>query len=382
MLRRTTIAGACAVAVLAAACSEPAGLNQRNSDQRTLTAPLFQTATLQAGITLDQENGTLRESGTMLIKGFNPTNPHRGDAIVATFYWIGSTNIIDSVTDVLTTAPVYQPVGNKYTLVEYVTAGGISMATYVATNVQNFPDPNVGDIVLAVRANLSQPVIDGGVKISAWSGVDAVSALPVGSHRSASGSGSTPTLVAPGAVAIGAGSLAYAVTMSDGVVTSEPPSGFTAIGGSGSDNDIREDGRYLVSAGIGTVDPQWTWNFFSPSTWLASVITLNPAPHLVFTAQPRTTLPLMTIPAVQVTVLDALGNRATGYNGQVTIAVGNNGALLTPGTLSGTKTVTAVNGVATFSDLSIDQPGDGYTLVVNATRLTGATSARFNIGAF
>ena len=33
-----------------------------------------------------------------------------------------------------------------------------------------------------------------------------------------------------------------------------------------------------------------------------------------------------------------------------------------PGTVPGTRTVTAVNGVATFSDLSIDQLGNGYTL--------------------
>jgi hypothetical protein len=32
------------------------------------------------------------------------------------------------------------------------------------------------------------------------------------------------------------------------------------------------------------------------------------------------------------------------------------------GTLSGTLSVTVVNGVATFSDLSIDLVGDGYTL--------------------
>jgi hypothetical protein len=114
---------------------------------------------------------------------------------------------------------------------------------------------------------------------------------------------------------------------------------------------------------------------------LASVITLNPAPHLSFTVQPVTTLPLATMPAVQVTLLDALGNRATSYNGPVTISIGKNGGLLTAGTLSGTLTVNAVNGVATFSNLSIDQPGNGYTLVVNAARVSGAESAPFNIGA-
>ena len=144
---------------------------------------------------LDQVNGTFGESGKLLIKGFNPTNPHVGDAIVATFYWVGSTNIIDSVTDVLT-IPGYPRVGNKYTLVEYVTAGGISMATYVATNVENFPDgynAAAQDSILAVRADLSDSVT-GGISISAYTGVASVAVRALGEHRSASGTGSTTTI--------------------------------------------------------------------------------------------------------------------------------------------------------------------------------------------
>ena len=83
-----------------------------------------------------------------------------------------------------------------------------------------------------------------------------------------------------------------------------------------------------------------------------------------------------------VTVLDALGNRVTGFNGAVTIAIGHNGGTLTAGTLSGTKTVNAVNGIATFADLSIDQPGNGYTLVATVPNVFTAESAPFNIGAF
>jgi len=85
-------------------------------------------------------------------------------------------------------------------------------------------------------------------------------------------------------------------------------------------------------------------------------------------------------PPVQVTVVDDLGNTLTSYDGSVTIAIGHNAGLLLPGTLAGTKTVTAVNGVATFADLSIDQLGNGYTLVVSGAGLTGAESAPFNIG--
>jgi hypothetical protein len=91
----------------------------------------------------------------------------------------------------------------------------------------------------------------------------------------------------------------------------------------------------------------------------------------------------MTIqPSVQVAIVDALGNRVTSFNGQVTIAIGHNGGTVFPGTLSGTRTVNAVNGVATFADLSIDQLGTGYTLVASVPNVFTAESSPFNIGAF
>ena len=68
-----------------------------------------------------------------------------------------------------------------------------------------------------------------------------------------------------------------------------------------------------------------------------------------------------------VEVEDRLGNAASG--GTVTVALGNN-----PGdaTLGGTLTVTVVNGVATFSDLTLSQPGTGYTLTVTDSAIAGA----------
>src|SRR5882724_5436863 len=261
-------------ALVAAACNDVVSPTPR---QGGTGAPLFSFSA--SGITLNQNNGTLNESGRVLIKGFNPQNPHHGDAIIATFYWLGATNIIDSVTDVLTIAG-FPRVGNTYRLVEYVTAGGISMATYVATNVQGFPDgynAPAQDSILAVRASLRDSVADGGVKISAWTGVEDVYTTALGAHRSASGSGSAPTTVAPGPIVLDAGALAYAVTMSNAVVPSDPPPNFTSIGGSGSDARIREDGRYLVAASATTADPQWTWNFDQqhPGTWLASILALR-----------------------------------------------------------------------------------------------------------
>ena len=383
----TKLSAFLAAALLATACSESIGPADSAHKPFQWTPAFATVANGSSGIALDQQNGTLGESGTLIIKGFNPTNPHRGDAIVATFFWVGSTNIIDSVVDVLTTAPTYTPVGNRYTLVEYVTSGGYSMATYVATNVQGFPDPNTdpfqGDI-LAVGAYLSQPVTEGGVAISAWTGVNTVAAQSLGAHRAASGAGSGITAAGPGSISIGAGALAYAMTMSNGLAGREPPAGFTTLG-VGSDAMMVIENDYAVQAAIGTVNPQWTWFFADspPSTWLATVLALNPPLHLAFTVQPSTTLPLMAIqPAVQVKALDAGGNPVTSFNGSVTIAIGHNGGTVLPGTLSGTTTVTAVNGVATFSNLSIDQLGNGYTLVVSGANVFGAESAPFNIGAF
>jgi hypothetical protein len=105
----------------------------------------------------------------------------------------------------------------------------------------------------------------------------------------------------------------------------------------------------------------------------------GPAAALSFTAQPSNTMILGTItPPVRVTAFDAFGNTATSLAGNVTIAIGTDPSLL-GAHLSGTTSVPAVSGVATFDDLSIDQLGTGYTLVASASGLTGATSSPFNI---
>ncbi len=377
MFKRATLA----VLILVAACSDGVG-----PDHSMLGPPHF-AATSGSGIALDQENGVFDAvpwgaNGTHIGKGFDPRNPHLGDAIVATFFWHGSTNTIVQVTDHLSDA-AQTPVGNSYTLVEYVTTGGLSMATYVATNVQGFSDADTAsDKILAVHAIFSDHVT-GGIKISAWTGVNAVTAQALAVHRSAFGVDSGITTAGPGAIPLDTGSLAYGVTMSDGHAGFDRPPNFTQIG-TGGDTSIVEDGEYAISGDGTPLDPQWTWYFSgaTQSTWLATVLALNPvSAHLVFTTQPSTTLPLLPIkPPVQVKVVDDLGNTLTGFTGSVTIAIGHNGGLLLPGKLSGTKTVTVINGVATFSDVSIDQLGNGYTLTVAGTRLIGAESAPFNIG--
>src|SRR5205823_2882826 len=71
-------------------------------------------------------------------------------------------------------------------------------------------------------------------------------------------------------------------------------------------------------------------------------------------------------------------NTATGFAANVTLAIGNNPG---GGALSGTPTQTAVGGVASFSGLTINKAGIGYTLTAAATGLAGGTSGSFNITA-
>jgi N-acetylneuraminic acid mutarotase len=124
------------------------------------------------------------------------------------------------------------------------------------------------------------------------------------------------------------------------------------------------------------------------AVWLGFVWTLlvvachdqatQPLPHnkLAFRVQPTNTFAGATLtPPIQIAAEDVNGYTVTSFAGNVTIAVGTNPG---GGTLSGTRTVAASNGIATFPDLSIDAGGNGYTFVASATGLGAATSTAFN----
>src|SRR5260221_10608715 len=197
MARRTTIAGLVGVALLAANCREAAG-----PERAGLGVPRMDVAAA-SGIAFDTLSGTVETgSQNVIIKGFDPRNPHLGDAIIATVFWTGtSSNVIDSVTDHFT-MPGFPRVGNTYHFVEYSQAGDLSMATYVATNVQGFPDAfrRPGDSILAVMANFSTAVTARGIAISAWSGVAGRIAQGGGGARRGAGHALAGTGGRPGGV--------------------------------------------------------------------------------------------------------------------------------------------------------------------------------------
>ena len=108
-------------------------------------------------------------------------------------------------------------------------------------------------------------------------------------------------------------------------------------------------------------------------------IVVGPAAKLAFLQPPTNNVAGVAIsPAVTVQVQDLGGNLVADSTASIAMAIGTN-----PGaaTLSGTTPVDAVAGVATFSDLSINKAGNGYTLVASSSGLTSGTSATFNITA-
>src|SRR5882762_417737 len=337
----TSRVAALAAALLLMSCTEPTAPDRRTPNPSNApNAPSFADVGMMAasgsGITFDIAIGTANQVELpcrCLIKGFDNGNPRRGDAMVATFFWRSSTldNIIDSVTDVVYDAN-FTRVGNTYHLVpgSFVRSGNVSMATYVATNIQNFPDTNQTPH-LAVRANLRETVVDGGLQLSAWSGVTSDFTQAMGASNSAFGSGTTYT-ADPGAIDIGAGALAYGASLvfNSGLLDHASPPEFTILNVLSDTFHLIDEANYLVSASGRSVDPQWRWQFSQPSTWLATVLALNPggapqpppppATHVAFTTQPQTTQAGQTMPAVRVSALDDAGNVVTGFTGSITVA--------------------------------------------------------------
>ena len=111
----------------------------------------------------------------------------------------------------------------------------------------------------------------------------------------------------------------------------------------------------------------------------------GPAPpvasHLIFVTQPSDAAAGATIaPPVRVAAVDDQDRVVTTFSGTISMARGHDGSLL--GTqLNGTKDVPAVSGIATFSDLSIDQPViSDYTLMARSAPLGSSESAPFSVG--
>ena len=101
-----------------------------------------------------------------------------------------------------------------------------------------------------------------------------------------------------------------------------------------------------------------------------------PATHVGVLLQPPASVQTGSTFSLQVDAEDSYGNTDPTYNGSLSVAIITNPG---GGTLSGTLTVTAVNGVATFTGLSISQPGTGYKLIVASPGINSGSTQTFNV---
>jgi streptogramin lyase len=109
-----------------------------------------------------------------------------------------------------------------------------------------------------------------------------------------------------------------------------------------------------------------------------TAITVTPAAatQLVITTQPPATVKVSTAFGFQASIEDQYGNVVTTASNMVSVAFANNP---TGVTLGGTLSVAASQGVATFSGLTINKTGSGYTLEVTSNGLSSAVTSAINV---
>ncbi len=99
-------------------------------------------------------------------------------------------------------------------------------------------------------------------------------------------------------------------------------------------------------------------------------VSAGTATQLAITTQPPSSVTAGSAVGLVVTALDAYGNVASSFTGKVTLSLASNPGL---GTLSGQVAVQAVNGVITFTDLLLNNPGSGYRLKATSGSLMAET---------
>ena len=198
--------------------------------------------------------------------------------------------------------------------------------------------------------------------------------------------------VAPGEIAIHVAQRAATVTVSPASPTLNTvgtTQAFTATALDSNDNPIEDFVALWISGDhrVATVSPAGvaTSTGSGSATITAAVhgipgnatLTVDQdAAELAFIRQPASTTAGSSIsPAIQIEIQDAAGNRVADSELDITLTVASG-----PGTLGGSHTVGAVNGVATFSGMWIDRVG-AYTLEATAPGTVAATSSGFSIAA-
>ena len=292
-------------------------------------------------------------SGTTASLAFPSANT-AGNLIVVYVVWDnpGTVTVSDTRGNTYTAATARQTWGSNW-----------SAQAFYASNILGGSN--------TVKATFGTAITSFGiVYLHEYSGL--ATASPVDASASAVG---TSASMSSGAVTTTqANDLLFAAGASANTVTT-PGTGFTprltGFGNLTEDRVVTTTGSY---AGTATQNGT-TWVMQLLAFRVASTA-IGPPTKLGFVQGPSNAgAGAVITPAVKVAVEDASGNIETSDNTtQVSLAIGTNPA---GGTLSGGSAVTVASGIATFSGLSINTAGTGYTLTASSTPVySAATSAR------
>jgi len=100
------------------------------------------------------------------------------------------------------------------------------------------------------------------------------------------------------------------------------------------------------------------------------------ATQVQFTTEPANGVTGSALAPIVVSVENASGTVVSGNTSAITLKFANNPSAAT---LGGTLTRSAVNGIATFDNITVSKAGTGYTLTATGASLSSDTSAPFNI---
>jgi outer membrane protein assembly factor BamB len=302
-----------------------------------------------------QGRATQVTSGTTASLAFSKANT-AGNLIVVYVVWAnpGTVQVSDTRGDAYKAATARQTWGSNWSAQVFYAAGIVGGSN-------------------TVKATFGTAITSFGIMyLHEYSGL--ATTLPV--DVSASAAGTSASMTSGAVTTTQANDLLFAAGASDNTVAQG--TGYTPrlnnFGNLAEDRIVATTGSYAGTASQ------------NGSTWAMQLVALRvasgaagPPAKLAFVQGPSSTAAGATMsPAVTVAVEDASGNVETSDNATtVSLAIGTNPA---GGTLSGGSSVTVASGVATFSGLSINNPGTGYTLTASsAPSYTAATSAAFNI---
>jgi hypothetical protein len=152
-----------------------------------------------------------------------------------------------------------------------------------------------------------------------------------------------------------------------------------ATGVTGANGQASTTWRLGGTAGAQTLTATAAGLTGSPVTFNATARALEPV-RLAFVQQPPASATAGTplAPPITVQAVDAAGALVSAFTGPISISLGAGAP--TGATLTGTTTVNAVAGVATFNTIALGVPGS-YTLVASNAALTSATSTGITITA-